>query len=274
MAVAMSDEDIESGVNSLVQTAPCPIKGMNADAWSYFLKFTAWHEGVVTCMYNNWPRSGPNPDVTYGVGTSILNKSDCKFHVQWFFAKNTRYSQPATLPDVEKDWQTAADMPRDNPWTLNDYAAKTSLEVDPAKALEGLVANVKSLVLGRLAHADFADFAKWPAQAQIAVASYCYGISANGAPKMRAAIKALDFDTAGLQSFIPDVKDKSKPGWSVDKILDHRRLFYNAARILEWNPELDDKTWKDKLPSKVHGLDLEAAKPGTTPPPPPDLKAP
>jgi hypothetical protein len=274
MALAMSDGDIETGVNALVTTAKNPIRNFSDDAWAYVLKFTAWHEGVVTCMYNNFPeKTQTNPDVTYGVGTSVRVKADCRFHLQWFFAKGTSFSQPASLAELEADWQKASDMPR-GPNTLTDYDKATKLEVVPAKALEGMVLNFKSLVLGRLVHADFADFAKWPVQAQIGLVSYCYGIDPRIAPKMRAALKAKNFDTAGLQSFIGDSKDPTKPGWSNDKILDHRRLFYNAARIMEQNPDLDDPAWKNKMPAKIHGLDLEGSPAGVTPPSPPNLAAP
>src|SRR4030095_12016308 len=70
----------------------------------------------------------------------------------------------------------------------------------------------------------FPDFDQIPAQAQIALMSYNYGLRLRSAPLMCNAVRAGDFVEAAKQSSIA--------GWDAQKNMTHKRLFENAAKIV------------------------------------------
>ncbi len=223
----LTDQEIEDGINSVVATRKSPITGLGEEAWAYLLKFTAHFEGVPNFIYSN--KDLPKvvgPDVTVGVGVSIPNKAAVKgvFNQIAFFVKGSKFTRPATLAQVEADYDKAAGMSRLSN-SLNAYYQAMQTEVRPMDALKMLPDKMKAKVSDQLKLIEFQDFGSWPAQARVALSSYCYGISPAGAPKFRKALSVRDFDTAGRESYID--------GWSKEKVLAHRKLFWNAARLLE-----------------------------------------
>jgi hypothetical protein len=227
----LSDEQIAQGVDSIVATRTSPIKGLENEVWTYFLKFTAHFEGVPNHIYSN--KDLPHvvgPDVTVGVGISLPTRDSCDavYNELTFFVKGSGFSQRASLEDVKKDFDTAAGMSRAS-HSLDDFGRAMLTEIRPMEALQKLPDKVGQLVPGRINKfrtAEFKDFNLWPAQVRVAVASYCYGISPDWgerANKMRAALSVLDFDAAGRLSYVA--------GWSKLKILAHRKLFWNGGRI-------------------------------------------
>jgi hypothetical protein len=267
----LSYQQIDQGIDSIVATRKSPITGLGDEAWAYLLKFTAYFEGAVNFMYSN--KDLPNvsgPDVTVGVGISIPNRGSVQgeFNRTMFYVKGTNYTQPATLPQVQADYDTVAGMSRLTN-KLDDYYAAVKTEIRPADALGKLPDRIGNLVPSRLNHPDFKDFANWPAQARVALASYCYGISPQGAPSMRTALRTRDFDTAGRQSYIP--------GWSLNKVLAHRKLFWNAARLVDasvGNSVVDTDRLQDRFDSGIDILPAPAWPARNPPPRPPDTTPP
>lgn len=236
----LTTQEIDRAVDLVAPKSPPPISGIGDAAWAYLLKFTGWHEGVVNFLYNNKGKPGvANSDVTLGIGISLPNKVSCRAYVGRFYVKGTNYSRVATLEQIEADWDRVDGMSRATN-SLDDFASAVNTEIRPEDAIRFTIDFYTRNVPGRLNQPDFKDFADWPAQARVALASYCYGISPANAPKMRAALSKRDFDTAGLQSWIS--------GWEDRKVIDHRALFWNAARLSEQrasNPLID----KEQLPA-------------------------
>jgi hypothetical protein len=235
----LTTPQIDRAVDLVVPSNPSPIAGMAKETWAYLLKFTCFHEGVVNFLYSNKGKPGvTRSDVTIGIGISLPTKVSCGAYVGRFFVKGTNFSSVATLEQIEADWVTVDGMSRATN-TLDDFGRAVQTEIRPEDAIRFTIAFYGKYVPGRLNSTDFADFADWPAQAQVALASYCYGLSPEGAPKMRAALRKRDFDTAGLQSWISTWEDR--------KLIDHRVLFWNAARITEQRAK-NPGTNKDSLP--------------------------
>ncbi len=267
----LSTQEIDRGIDGIVAKGSSPIVGLGDAPWTYLLKFTAFFEGAVNFMYSNkdLPRVS-GPDVTVGVGISLPNRDSVKaeFNRMRFYVKGTNYTQLATLDQAQADYDKVAGMSRLTN-TLDDYYDAVQTELQPMDALKKLPGKMSDLVPGRLNFAEFKDYANWPAQARVALASYCYGISPQGAPLMRKALSTGNFDEAGWQSYIG--------GWSERKILAHRKLFWNAARLREaavGNMVIDT----DRLPARFDtGIDILPAPmwPARNPPPrPPDVSAP
>ena len=259
----LSYQEIDKGIDAVVATQKSVVTGLGDDAWAYFLKFTAYFEGALNFMYSNKDLANVSgPDVTVGVGISIPNLEAVQgeFNRTTFYVKGTKYQQRATLTQVQEDYKKVAGMSRPSN-SLDAYYEAVATEIKPEDALKKLPGKVKELVPDRLKPTEFKDFAGWPAQARVALTSYCFGISAAGAPKMRAALAAKDFDTAGLQSYIA--------GWSARKVVAHRRLFWNAARLLE-QAAANKLADVDRLPARFdEGIDLLPAVgfPARNPPP-------
>jgi hypothetical protein len=227
----LTNQQIEQGVNQLLAKNPSPIAGLGDAAWAYLLKFTGAHEGVVNRLYNNMGKPNvANSDVTIGVGISLPSKASCSQYLNLFYVKDTNFTQMATLPQLESDWTKVNEMSRASN-SLDDFGRAVQTEIKPQDALQGMVNFYTHQVPERLNDPDFKDFAQWPAQARVALTSYCYGLTPRtsqgyvGAPAMRAALSSRDFDTAGRQSYIAN--------WDPKKVRDHRILFWNAARLLE-----------------------------------------
>src|SRR5204863_3218915 len=109
----LTTQQIDQGVNDVVKTQSSVITGLGDDAWTYFLKFTAYFEGAVNFMYSNkdLPKVS-GPDVTVGVGISLPNRESVQgeFIRTSFFVKGTNFMQPATLAQVQGDYDTVAGM--------------------------------------------------------------------------------------------------------------------------------------------------------------------
>jgi hypothetical protein len=220
-------KQIDDGIDVIVAKQTCPIAGLGDDAWTYLMKFTASFEAATNFLYSNKGVHGvKGPDVSVGIGVSIPNRASVaiEFNRTTFYVKGTNYTQLATLEEVQQDYDTVADMDR-NTHKLDDYYAADTTELQPSDVLKNLPKKMSDMLKTNLAFPEFKDFATWPAQARVALASFCYGISPAGYPKFRKALATPDFDTAGLESHVN--------GWSPNKILAHRKLFWNAARLVE-----------------------------------------
>jgi len=271
----LSNQQIEQGVNTLVARNQSPIAGLGDAAWTYLLKFTAWHEGVVNRLYNNMGKPNvPNSDVTIGVGISLPFKTSCRQYLSLFFVKDTNFTQPATLTQLEADWTLVDGMSRAFN-SLDDFAQAVQTEITPQAALQGMVNFYAQNVPDRLNCPEFTNFAQWPAQARVALTSYCYGLTPKtsagyaGAPAMRAALRDRNFDTAGLQSYISV--------WDSKKVRDHRVLFWNAARLLEQsarNMVIDTEWLPTKFDSSLEIIPLPGWVALNPPPRPPDSAPP
>jgi hypothetical protein len=226
---------------------------MKQSTWEYLLKFTSNHEGVVLHMYNNKRAAGENNDVTCGIGfANMPNKESSLQYLDMFYDKDT--GQPATREQLMKDWETAANLLR-TPGNLEStpdgqgYADKCQLRMWPEKVQGKKEEILNQKLTSSLLVSDLWNFWDYPAVAQVACASFFYGWAAQQAPLMCKALQAFDFDEAGKQSYLT--------GLSPEKLLAHRVLFWNAARIYEQNL---DNGW---LPQKTKPPELLPWKPWT-----------
>jgi hypothetical protein len=271
----LSNQQIEQGVTQLVAKGSSPIAGLGDAAWAYLLKFTAWHEGVVNRLYNNMGKPNvAHSDVTIGVGISLPSKESCNRYLNLFYVKDTNFTQPATLTQLQADWTVVDGMSRAFN-SLDDFGRVVQTEITPQAALQGMVDFYAHNVPDRLNCPEFADFAQWPAQARVALTSYCYGLTPKtssgyaGAPAMRAALRDRDFDTAGRQSYISV--------WDPTKVRDHRVLFWNAARLLEQSAKsvIINTDWLPAhFDSSIELIPLEGWVGMSNPPRPPDSAPP
>jgi hypothetical protein len=267
----LTNQQIEQGVNQLLARNPCPISGLGDAAWAYLLKFTASHEGVVNRLYNNMGKPNvSHSDVTIGVGISLPSKESCRRYLNLFYIKDTNFTQMATLTQLEADWTMVNGMSRASN-SLDDFGRAVQTEITPQSALQGMVDFYKQYVPDRLNDPDLRDFAQWPAQARIALTSYCYGVTPRtsagyaGAPAMRAALSSRDFDTAGRQSYVSV--------WDPTKVRDHRILFWNAARLLEQstaNMVIDIDRLPAQFDSSIELIPYQGWPGANSPPRPPD----
>jgi hypothetical protein len=179
----------------------------------------------------------PNLDVTVGVGRSLRNEDEAASEEirRMFTVRAT--GQPATPEDMRQEFRRVAAIPRTAGNLFSDYRDGSSLLMDREAMLESLREFMLRLWAGRgqgsPAFVD-PDFEQIPAQAQVALMSYNYGLPLLNAPKMCAAVHGLDFHTAAVESFVR--------GWDGQKNQAHQCLFENAAKIIDPESELDIST--------------------------------
>jgi hypothetical protein len=195
---------------------------MGPNTLEYVLAFTMAHEGDTSFMYNNWPLKNPNRDVTAGVGRAITDENMAASDEirSMFTVKAT--GQGASPEDMRAEFRRVYDLPRtaNNLWS--DYRDKSPLQMDR----DAMLGSLRETLLGfwDSKGQSFPDFATIPAQAQVALMSFNYGIRLSGAPKMCNAVRASDYAEAAAQSFIST--------WDQQKNEAHKKLFMNAATIV------------------------------------------
>lgn len=201
-------------------------------------------------MYNNRASETAKQDVTCGVGFLLASRDASLAFIDLFYDKDTL--QPATPEQMKADWDTAAGILRTS-WpnsnlestpTRDGYADRCQLRMYPEK----VIARRNEIMAQKLKQAlidcpKIGGFYGFPAQAQVAVASYCYGFSPTRAPNFCQALSVWDFDEAGKQSYLA--------GLAKLKLLHHRILFWNAARIVEQRLGLDVLPLEAKAPALI-----------------------
>jgi hypothetical protein len=204
--------------------------GMLPDTFEYVIAFTIQHEGDTPFMYNNRPLKNPNLDVTVGVGRSLRNEDEAASEEirRMFTVKAT--GDPATADDMRREFRRVAGIDRTAGNLFSAYRDGSLLLMDREAMLESLrglmLIHWASRGQGSPAFVD-PDLEQIPAQAQVALMSYNYGLRLRVAPKMCAAVRHLDFDTAAVESFVPLVDGQKNQA--------HDRLFRNAATIIKDN---------------------------------------
>jgi hypothetical protein len=206
---------------------------MKQAAWDYLTKFTDHHEAIVLHMYNNRANEKARQDVTCGVGFLLVSaEAAIANYKSLFYDPETK--QPPTDDQIRADWQAAADLlrigwPNSNLESTPDgkgYADVCKLRMDRDKVIakrNDLLGSKLETTLREVP--ELFQFYDYPAQAQVAIASFCYGYSPKGMANFVMSLFHWDFDSAGKESFLA--------GMSGLKVLHHRILFWNAARICE-----------------------------------------
>jgi hypothetical protein len=227
---------------------PAPMK---QSTWDYLTKFTDHHEAMVLHMYNNRTSLKARQDVTCGVGFLLTSPDAAIANYKSLFYDPVT-NQPAKDDQIRADWQAAADLlrtgyPRSNLESTPDgkgYADVCKLRMYPDK----VIAKRNDLLGSKLETAlrqvpELLQFYEYPAQAQVAIASYCYGFSPKGSPNFYMELFHWRFDEAGRESGLA--------GLSPLKVLDHRILFWNAARIREQKLDMDLLPLSAQKPAKL-----------------------
>jgi hypothetical protein len=223
---------------SLAHMSLKPIE-MRQSAWDYLLKFTEFHEGPIRHMYN---AKGAEVDVTIGIGISLPTEGSAASPDIVALCFDPATKLPATAAQMKADWNTASEMMiagnarifNASTGELKPFAEKClmrmSLETVRSSVQKKLAANFK---LGKNTHKDhYPDFETYPAEAQVAIASFNYGIPAmNTFPNLSSAISAGDWLWAAGQCKINGASPRKNKG--------HEVLFTNAARVVEQGLDLD-----------------------------------
>ena len=198
---------------------------MSADTFEYVLQFTEAHEGETNFMYNNWPEKNTSRDVTVGVGIFLRREDDAvRPDVRGLFRVRAT-GAPATEEDMRKEYRRVYDLPRTPKNLLTDYRDKSPLEIPKALMRPSLRTKMLEFWEQRGASPKFPDFATIPAQAQVALMSWNYGLRLTGAPKMCKAVTDGDYTLAA--------KESNVPGWDGQKNEAHKRLLLNAGAIVD-----------------------------------------
>jgi GH24 family phage-related lysozyme (muramidase) len=200
-------------------TTPGRPTGITPDLWLRLLNFTKQFEGITDFLYND--RSTPQL-VTCGVG-KLVKDVGAAIALKRSFV-NPSGGEPSE-DEMRDDYAAASAMKRDDPpGNLFDFATVTVLRMPWPKITELLGTAMGERVNTMLRMADFADFATFPADAQLACASIAYGSwqYAIQAP-LRAAVRARNWADAA--------KDYRSPGWDAQKDAAHVRLFRSAAGL-------------------------------------------
>jgi hypothetical protein len=207
---------------------PAP-QGMSTQTFAYVIAFTVAHEGDTPFLYNNWPLKNKNKDVTAGVGRAITDEAMAASDEirSMFTVKAT--GQPASPEDMRAEFRRVYDLARTEDNLRSDFQDKSPLQMDRGAMFRSL--GDVLLDHWRNKGKTFSNFEAIPAQAQVALMSYNYGLLLYRAPKMCAAAIAGDYTKAAVESFIGD--------WDILKNLSHKRLFMNAAAIVSNGMDVD-----------------------------------
>jgi hypothetical protein len=194
----------------------CP-PGMGPSVWADLLNFTKRYEGPTDFMYND--KSSPNQLVTCGVGR-MLSSADEAVRIKKYFV-NAAGQEPSE-PEMRADYEAANGLVRTE-GNLWDFATITLLRIPWDNVTEMLRTFMAAKVAGmRRGFNAFANFANFPADAQVACGSISYG--GWGYPcfaPLREAVKAGDWALAA--------QVYRSPGWDKQKDEAHRALFRSAA---------------------------------------------
>jgi hypothetical protein len=203
---------------------------MLPQTFEYVLQFTIAHEGDTPFMYNNWPiKNQVRRDVTVGVGhyvetEDIAASADVR---NMFRIKGT-----STIPssdDMRREFRRVYDLPRTATNLWSDYRDRSPLEMDRAEMLRDL--REKMLAYWDQKQQNFSNFGAIPAQAQVALMSWNYGLRLRTAPKMCNAVRAGDYMEAAKECVIST--------WDPQKNDAHKRLLTNAATIMSKGLDLN-----------------------------------
>jgi hypothetical protein len=206
--------------------AVSPPTQMRPGSWPYLLRFTAQHEGVVLHLYNNRASEAAKQDVTCGIGKLLTSPAAASAAKGMFFDPAT--GLPATDQQMADDWVAASQIFRTRSNLETDYANACKMRMRPEAAIDDMAGVMKQkleTVLSPGRCPELSTFAEMPAQAQVAIASFNYGFMVSSTHNLREALGDWDFDRAASESFLK--------GLSPRKLLGHRTLFWNAARIVE-----------------------------------------
>ena len=252
----------------MATTAPT---GMRRSAWDYLLEFTEAHEALVLSMYN---ASASEQDVTVGIGTKLFSEEKCQTDgwILPLFHDKSDVNKPITVADVQSDFRRAAQIPRVGNVTkanlIPEYEV-LQLRTTPEKARERMAVQLYDNVTTMLKPGShgwaFENFSGYPADAQVAIASFSYARPAWDFPLLLDAIKRADFDEACKQVWI----QKASPA----KNIAQERIFWNAARVMQQGLDFDRVYSKPThgpaiLPWKAWtetDIDLDAGTTRTTP---------
>jgi hypothetical protein len=230
---------------------------MEQKTWDYLLKLTKRHEWPVLHMYNNKASPDAAQDVTCGIGFANMPTKEASLqYIDMFYDKDT--DLPATREQMMADWVTASQILRTFGKSNNlestpqgdGYADQCQLRMRPEKVYDKMAEILKARLNKSLQVSNLWNFSNYPATAQVACASFWYGFLAQCAPNMCRALAVFDFDEAGKQSYLK--------GISTRKLLAHRALFWNAARLNEQNLDFG---W---LPFQVDPPEILPWKPWTS----------
>jgi hypothetical protein len=223
-------------------------------AWDYLLRFTQSMEVIVLYMYNNRVNLKDANDVTCGIGFSLPDQFTAERLYKDLFYSGTP-TTPATGQQLRDDWNAAASLlrtywtPTGGPGNLGStpdgrgYADVCKLRMNRDKVIDKMAEILKSKIEVEVkTHLTAALFAKFPAQAQVACASYFYGWNLSKAPKLKQSLLQMDFDGAARNCEIH--------GWAKPKNAAHKRLFQNAAAIANTRSPSDSDF--DELPKSTN----------------------
>jgi hypothetical protein len=169
-----------------------------------------------------------NKDVTAGVGRAITNEAMAASDEIRLMFKVKATGQLASAEDMKTEFRRVYDLPRTPGNLWSDYRDKSPLQMDRAAMLRSLGETL--LTFWSSCGQNFPNFGLIPAQAQVALMSFNYGLRLSGAPKMCNAVRAGDYVTAAKESFIGT--------WDMQKNAAHNRLFMNAAAIVRGGIDL------------------------------------
>jgi hypothetical protein len=159
--------------------------GMRQSAWDYLLKFTETHEGPIRHLYN---AKTDEADVTLGIGISLPSETSAMASGIVALCFDPATGLPATAEQMKTDWLTASTMliPGNqrsfNSATgeLSPFAQRCLMRMTLEKVRSSVQAKlVANFTGGKAAHRDhYPDFETYPAEAQVAIVSFNYGIPA------------------------------------------------------------------------------------------------
>jgi hypothetical protein len=198
---------------------------MSQDTFDYVIAFTIAHEGFTPFMYNNWPLKNKNKDVTVGVGFAITSAAQAASpEIRNLF----RLKGTTTIPDPEvmkKEYDRVFNLARTATNLHTDYEDKSPVVMDET-AMRGFLRE-KMLEFWESKGQTFPKFENIPAQAQVALMSWNYGLRLSGAPNMCNAVRAdpPDYDRARKETNVPD--------WDGQKNEAHARLFENVRILVD-----------------------------------------
>jgi hypothetical protein len=213
--------------------------GMRQSAWDYLLKFTETHEGPIRHLYN---AKTDEADVTLGIGISLPSETSAMASGIVALCFDPATGVPATAEQMKTDWLTASTMliPGNqrsfNSATgeLSPFAQRCLMRMTLEKVRSSVQAKlVANFTGGKAAHRDhYPDFETYPAEAQVAIVSFNYGIPAiNTFPLLSIAISNGDWNSAARQCWINKASSRKNRA--------HQILFTNAARVVEQNLDFD-----------------------------------
>jgi hypothetical protein len=235
---------------------------MSNETFEYVIQFTIAHEGDTPFMYNNWSAKNTKRDVTIGVGYALTSvpmeklndgTSTCKAGEREAASEAIRgmfrvveTGATANPTDMITEFRRVYNTERIGGNLFSAYRDKSPLEMDREAMLRLL--REKMLGFWEQRGRDFPNFQTIPAQAQVALMSWNYGLRLRGAPHMCDAVLAGDYLTAA--------KETRVPGWDGQKNDAHRRLMLNAAAIMRNGGD------RNKLPPMQGPFKPPPAEPG------------